>query len=225
MAFLHSRERTLDNAGRSRAMADRPPDTEWLIEQASRGHSAACQQLLMRHRDRLRRMVAFRLDKRLAARVDPSDVVQETLAVAAKKLPGYLRDRPLPFYPWLRAIAWERVIKLHQTHLHAQKRSVRREESQLPGLPDGSALELARRLIDSGTSPSLNVERKEQREAVRAALGRLRETDREVLVLRYLEQLSNKEIAAALSISEAAVKMRHLRALTALKGALQKKPS
>ena len=198
-------------------MADRPPDTEWLIEQASRGHSAACQQLLMRHRDRLRRMVAFRLDKRLAARVDPSDVVQETLAVAAKKLPAYLRDRPLPFYPWLRSIAWERVVKLHRSHLKAQRRAVTREEPQLPTLPDESALQLANRLIDSGTSPSLHLVNKELRAQVRKALTRLREQDREILVMRYLEQLSNKEIAASLEISEGALKMRHLRALTSLK--------
>ena len=194
-----------------------PPDTELLIEQASRGQATASDQLLMRHRERLRHMVSVRLDRRLAARVDPSDVVQETLAVAARKLPNYLRDRPLPFYPWLRSIAWERVVKLHLRHLKAQRRSVMLEESQLPGLPDESVLELANRLIDSGTSPSLRVEKKELRGRVRLALSRLRETDREILVLRYLEQLSNKEIAAALAISEGALKMRHLRALTSLK--------
>jgi RNA polymerase sigma-70 factor (ECF subfamily) len=201
-------------------MAIQLPDTEWLIEQASQGEAAASEQLLMRHRERLRHMVSVRLDRRLAARVDPSDVVQETLAVAAKKLPGYLRDRPLPFYPWLRSIAWERVVKLHQKHLQAQRRSVAREALSLPGLPDQSALDLATRLIDSATSPSLCLEKKELRERVRLALTRLRESDREILVLRYLEQLSNKEIAAALGISEGALKMRHLRALTSLKSIL-----
>ncbi len=198
-------------------MMVQPRDTEWLIEQASRGNSSARQQLLLRHRDRLRRMVAVRLDRRLAARVDPSDVVQETLAAAARKLPAYLRQRPLPFYPWLRAIAWERLVKVHQQHLKAQKRSVTREEPQLPGLPDESALELARRLIDSGTSPSVFLERQELRGRVRLALARLRLQDREILVMRYLEQLSNHEIAAALEISEAALKMRHLRALSTLR--------
>jgi RNA polymerase sigma-70 factor (ECF subfamily) len=201
-------------------MTVQPPDTDWLIEQASRGQTAASDQLLLRHRERLRHMISVRLDRRLAARVDPSDVIQETLAVAARKLPGYLRDRPLPFYPWLRSIAWERVVKLHQRHLKAQRRSVTREEPQLPGLPDESALELAQRLIDSGTSPSLRVEQNELRGQVRLALGRLRQTDREILVLRYLEQMSNKEIAAALEISEGALKMRHLRALTSLKSIL-----
>ena len=81
------------------------PDTDELIAGASRGDDRARQQLLDRHRGRLRRMVAVRLDRRLAPRIDPSDVVQETLGEAAAKLSGYLRDRPLPFYPWLRRLA------------------------------------------------------------------------------------------------------------------------
>jgi RNA polymerase sigma-70 factor (ECF subfamily) len=197
-----------------------PPDTDGLIEQARRGDSAARQQLLTRHRERLGRMVAVRLDKRLAARVDPSDVVQETLTAAARKLPAYLRDRPLPFYPWLRAIALERVSKLHQQHLHARRRSITREEPGWQGLPDESALTLAHLLIDSGPSPSRQLLRKELCGQVQAALTRLREQERDILVMRYLEQLSNKEIAAALGISEGAVKMRHLRALTSLRALL-----
>jgi RNA polymerase sigma-70 factor (ECF subfamily) len=199
-------------------------DTERLVERASEGDSSARQQLLIRHRDRLRRMVAVRLDQRLAARVDPSDVVQEALAVAAEKLSGYLRERPLPFYPWLRRIGWERIVKLHQQHLRARRRSVTREEPEPPVLPDGSALELARRLMDSGSGPSTRLARAETRDRVQAALARLGEQDREVLVMRYLEQLTNKEIAAALGISEGAVKMRHLRALAGLRGLLLDRP-
>jgi RNA polymerase sigma-70 factor (ECF subfamily) len=198
-------------------MTSQPPDTDALIEQARRGDASARQQLLTRHRERLGRMVAVRLDRRLAARVDPSDVVQETLAAAAQKLPAYLRERPLPFYPWLRAIALERVSKVHQRHLRAGRRSVTREEPGLESLPDESALTLARMLIDSGPSPSRQLLRKELRGQVQAALARLRPQERDILVMRYLEQLSNKEIASALGISEGAVKMRHLRALTCLR--------
>src|SRR5262245_24069354 len=103
-------------------------DTDALLARATAGDPEAAQQLLARHRGRLGRMVAVRLDCRLAARVDPSDVVQEALMDAARKLPDYLRRRPLPFYPWLREIAWERLIKLHQQHLTAGKRSVLREQ-------------------------------------------------------------------------------------------------
>ena len=192
------------------------PDTDQLLDRARRGDGHARQQLLVRHKDRLRRMVAVRLDRRLAARLDPSDVVQEALADAAGKLSDYLRERPLPFYPWLRQIAWERLVKLHQRHLRARKRSTAREEVALPALPDDSVLQLAGRLIDSGTGPGERLVREELRARVRAALARLGERERELLVMRYLEGLSLKEIAAALGVSVGAVKMRHVRALEAV---------
>jgi RNA polymerase sigma-70 factor (ECF subfamily) len=179
----------------------------------------ACQALLARHRERLRRMVAVRLDCRVAARVDPSDVVQEALADAAAKLPAYLRTLPLPFYPWLRRLAWERLVKLHQRHVAAARRSVTREEPR-PCLPDESALDLARQLVASGTSPSGRVLKQELLGRVQAALAQLAAHDREVLVLRYLEQLSTAETAAVLEITPGAVKLRHLRALERLRGLL-----
>jgi hypothetical protein len=122
-------------------------DTERLLERAGGGDPVARQELLVRHRDRLRRMVAFRLDRRLAARLDPSDIVQESLAQADRQLSDYLRRRPLPFYPWLRQFAWERVAKEYERHVQARRRSVTREEP--PPLPDESVGQLARRLITS----------------------------------------------------------------------------
>src|SRR3954447_3666960 len=97
-------------------MTNAGADTDALLDRAARGDAEARQQLLDRHRRRLRRMVALRFDRRLAARADPSDVVQEALADAGRKLDGYLRDRPLPFYPWLRQLAWERLVKLRRRH-------------------------------------------------------------------------------------------------------------
>src|SRR5438874_7555621 len=136
-------------------------DSEELIVRARQGDGEARQQLLARHRERLRRMVAVRLDRRLAARLDPSDVVQEALLDAAQRMSDYLKKRPLPFYPWLRRLAWEHLIKLHQRHLTARKRSANREERQALALPNESAMELARRLVSSGTSPSNGVLREE----------------------------------------------------------------
>src|SRR5580704_8453320 len=101
------------------------PDTEELLALAGRGDQGAAEQLLVRHRRRLRQMIAIRLDRRVAARVDPSDVVQEALLEASRKLPEYLRVRPVPFYPWLRRIAWEHLVKAHERHLSARKRSTR----------------------------------------------------------------------------------------------------
>jgi len=198
--------------------ASGPPDTEQLLAQAGRGDSAARQQLLAGYRDRLRRMVALRLDRRLAARVDPSDIVQESLADAHRHLSDYLRDPPLPFYAWLRQFAWERVAKQYDRHVRAQRRSVTREEP--PPLPDESVAQLAHRLIASGTSPSRGVLREELRARVRTALESLKPLDREVLVLRYLEGLSNAEAATVLGIAENTAGMRHLRALERLRALL-----
>src|SRR5262245_11737749 len=126
-------------------------DTDELLDLAASGDSAARQRLLTKHRDRLRKMVAYHLDRRLAARVDPSDVVQEALAKAAVELSDYLMRRPVPFYPWLRQLAWDRLIDLHRKHVIADRRSVRREEPGLFELPDESAVELASRLADLGS--------------------------------------------------------------------------
>src|SRR5204863_7304361 len=112
------------------------------------------------------------------------------------------------------------LLKLHERHITARKRSANREERQPLALPNESAQELAQRLVSSGTSPSNGVLREEVRGRVQAALARLPEGDREVLVLRYLEQLSMGEVAAVLEITEGAVKMRHTRALGRLCGLL-----
>jgi RNA polymerase sigma-70 factor (ECF subfamily) len=189
------------------------PDTEQLLDAAASGDGSARGRLLDRHRQRLRRMVAVRLDRRLSARLDPSDLVQDTLAEANRRLDDYLRHRPLPFYAWLRQIAWNRMIDARRYHLRPG-RTVGREEPA--GLPAESALELAQRLI-AGEAPSTGLRRKEQQAEVRAALERLPERDREVLALRYLEQLSTAETAAVLGLSEGAIRVRVLRALRRLR--------
>lgn len=199
-------------------------DTNELLDRAATGDPDARQRLLVRHRDRLRRMIGYHLDRRLAGRVDPSDVVQESLMDAAEGLSDYLRRRPLPFYPWLRQFAWDRLVELHRRHVQAAKRSVRREEAGLFDLPDESAMELASRPADLGSSPSVQAVREELRRRVQAALARLPERDREVLVLRHLEQLPTAEAAAVLGIGEAAFKSRHLRAVQRLRGLLGEEP-
>jgi RNA polymerase sigma-70 factor (ECF subfamily) len=196
------------------------PPTEELLARAGAGDAAARNRLLDAYRARLRALVALRLPRRLSARVDPSDVVQETLAAADGRLADYLARRPLPYYLWLRDIALERLIDLQRRH-GAQKRSVRREEPAAAPLADESMCELADRLAARGSSPSQGAQREELRHRVRQALDRLGERDREVLVLRHLEQMSTREIAAVLGLSESAVKVRHLRALQRLRELLR----
>jgi RNA polymerase sigma-70 factor (ECF subfamily) len=201
-------------------MSPAPPDTQELLERSVRGDTTARQELLARHRSRLRRMVAVRLDPRIGARVDPSDVVQEALADAARHLDDYIRDRPLPFYPWLRQFAWERVVKAHRDHIHTRRRSILREGPDMP-VPDESVRQLAQRLLASGTSPSRGLIRQEQRDQVRSALVELAPRDREILLMRHLEQMETPEIAAALGISEGAVRNRQYRALIRLRALLE----
>jgi RNA polymerase sigma-70 factor (ECF subfamily) len=195
-------------------VANTAPDTEQLLDRAASGDRSAREELLERHRQRLKRMVAVRLDRRLAARLDPSDVVQETLADAARRLDDYLRERPMPYYPWLRRLAWDRIDKAHRRHT-ARRRSVTREEP--PDLPNESALKLAERLLAADTDPLEAALRKERRERVRALLDRLAAAEREVLVLRFLERLSTAEAAAVLGISPGAVRLRLMRALERLR--------
>jgi RNA polymerase sigma-70 factor (ECF subfamily) len=197
-------------------MPTRPPDTEDLLERSAAGDRDARGALLQRHRDRLRRMVAVRLDRRLAARVDPSDVVQEALAEAERRLDDYLRQRPVPFYPWLRKLAEERLIDEYRRHVGAGRRSVIREGEAL-GLSDASTRGLAERLLDPGAGPSEALRRQEANERLRSALVALAEAEREVLVLRYLEGLPAREVGQVLGVSEAAAKTRALRALRSLK--------
>jgi RNA polymerase sigma-70 factor, ECF subfamily len=188
-------------------------ETQARLTEAGCGDPHALSWLLERHRPRLRRMIAMRLDERLSARVDPSDLVQETLADAARKLGDYLRDRPLPFYPWLHRLASERLTQAHRHHLGALKREAGRE--RLGGFPwaDASGLRLADLLAAGGSSPSKHLIREEERQEVWRALGGLNEQDREILVMRYLDQLAFAEIAAVLSITESAARVRHFRAL------------
>ena len=192
-------------------------DTDQLLKQARAGVQQARDSLLERHRQRLKRMVAVRLDDRLVPRTDPSDVVQETIIVAHGRLDHYLKANPLPFYPWLRQIAWNQILIHQRRHLDAQSRSVSREEPGGLRLPERSSIQLSKVLIDREPNPMSRLMRQEAHQRVKAALDKLAPTEREVLVLRFLEQLSVKEASAVLQISENAVQMRQLRAIRKLR--------
>lgn len=199
-------------------------DPSGLLERASRGDPLARQALLSQHRERLRRAVVSRLDRRIAARIDASDVVQDALFEASQSLDEYLRDRPIPFYPWLRQFACERVSKLHRSHLGTQRRSVAREVRLTSPVPAESGDQLADALFSRGTSPSVNLMRSELREQLMDALAKLPAPDQEILCLRHLEQMDTHEIAVTLGISQGAARVRHLRALQRLRDILEPSP-
>ena len=188
-------------------------DTDQLLDRVAQGESSAAATLLDRHRQRLRRMVQLRIDPRLAARIDPSDVVQDALGEAHRRLPQFAAERPIPFYPWLRRIAWERLLQMRRHHLQAKRRSVMREDV-LP-LSGKSEILLAERLAASA-SPSEQLVRREMCQRVRRAIAELPDNDREVIVLKHLEELSFQEAAAVLEIGTAAVYSRYYRAIQRL---------
>lgn len=196
-------------------------DTESLLRLAADGDSRAVGALLERSRQPLKKLFRLWMHPRLAARVDPSDVVQETLLTASKRLSKYLHERPLPFHLWMRQLGWEQHLQLHRRHVRAKRRTVQREQWPGPLLPDGSALVLAERLVRHNSGPDREMVRKELAERVRRALGRLGERDREILMLRHLEERSTKEIAAVLELSESAVKLRHFRAVRRIRELLE----
>jgi RNA polymerase sigma-70 factor, ECF subfamily len=197
-------------------------ETEALLSSAAQGDVQAVRLLLEKHRGRLRKVIAARLDPRLAPRLDPSDVVQETLADAARRLTDYLRDRPLPFYPWLYRLAADRLARTHRHHVASTVRGIGRERCiDGPSHDEASSTRLVDRLAANDTTPGCRMAREERRLMLARAIERMGEVDREILGLRYLDQLAFDEIAAALEIGLGAAKMRHLRAVDRLRGLLE----
>jgi RNA polymerase sigma-70 factor (ECF subfamily) len=197
------------------------PETQELLDKARQGEAAAVERLLTNHREPLRRMIDMRIDPALAARVDASDVVQDVLLEAHKRLQDYLRNPAMPFHLWLRHIAKDHVIDAHRRHRQAQRRSLDREQPiARPGLSDQSSFELAGQLLDQEATPASAAIRRELQRRLDAAVAELDDDDREVILMRHGEQLSNQEVAVALGLSEAAASMRYLRALRRLRATL-----
>lgn len=195
-------------------------DTQQLLANARGGDAVAVNQLLDRHREALRRMVSLRLDRMVARRVDASDVVQDVLLEANDRLSDYLRDPRMPFHLWLRHLARDRVIEMHRQHRGAQRRSVEREVDAGPVSPDASAVDFAARLVDRELTPAAENMRRELHRTFLDALEKLDEDDRDIILMRHVEQLGNGEVATALGLSPAAAGMRHLRALRKLRASL-----
>ena len=197
------------------------PETQELLDQVRRGESAAVDRLLASHRDALRRMIDLRLDPAIGRRVDASDVVQDVLLEASQRLGDYLRDPAMPFHLWLRHIARDHMIDAHRRHRQAQRRSLDREQPIVPaGLADRSSIELAAQFFDQELTPATAAIRHELERRLQVAVASLDEDDRDIILMRHYEQLSNQEVAAALGLSEAAASMRYLRALRRLRAVL-----
>jgi len=196
------------------------PATDELLQKAREGDPGAVDRLLDVHREPLRRAIGLRLDPGLAGRVDASDVVQEVLLEASQRLTDYLKNPVMPFPLWLRHIARDHIIDTHRRH-HALRRNLDREQPLVPAaLADHSSIELAGQLIDREQTPATAALRQELARRLRVAVSQLEETDREVILMRHFEQLSNQDVAALLGLTEAAASMRYLRALRRLRALL-----
>jgi RNA polymerase sigma-70 factor (ECF subfamily) len=199
--------------------------TKELLSQARAGDADAVNGLLDRHREALRRMVALRMDRALQQRIDASDVVQDALIEANRRLQEYLDDPRMPFHLWLRHIARDRLIDAHRRHRVAARRSVDREQSMVAaGRLDQSTMDWAAQLCDRELTPAAAATRHEMERRFQAAIEMLDEQDREAILLRHFEQLSNQDVAQVLGLTEPAAGMRYLRAVRRLRNLLNKSP-
>ena len=194
--------------------------TEQLLAGAKNGDADAVNRLLDRHRRALRRMVRMRLDQKIQRRVDVSDVVQDVLVDANRRLAEYLQNPTMAFHLWLRQIAKDRIIDAHRRHRGSAKRSVDREQNVVASGENRSSIELAAHLCDPQLTPAAAVTQKEMARRVERAIGQLNDQDCEIVLMRHYEQLSNQEAAQALGLTGPAASMRYLRAVRRLRALL-----
>ena len=207
-------------------MAEPRDDTNVLLNRALAGDESALAALFDGHRERLRRMIRLRLDRRLTGRVDASDVLQEAYLDVRRRIAEYARDpAALPFHLWLRLIAGQRLTDVHRYHLGAQMRDAGMEVSLHRGpFPRASSISLAAQLLGKMTSASKAAIRAEHKLIVQEALNGMDPLDREVLALRHFEHLSNEETALVLGLSKSAASNRYIRALRRLREILSSIP-
>ena len=187
-------------------------ETQTLLDQAQAGNRQAFESLFASHWAHLRNIVNLRLDPKILARVDASDVVQETNLEAFRRLNTYLRQRTMPFRLWLRQIALDCTLKARRRHLGTARRAAARE---VP-LPERSSLLLAQQLVSAGPTASQVLDHRQLARRLRQAVAQLPEGDREVVLMRHFEGLSNQEVGCLLGIEPGAVSKRHGRAMLRL---------
>ena len=191
-------------------MTEETDKTLKILERAGTGDPSAFEELFSRHRAKLRRAIAARMDRRVTGRADASDILQETYLEAFKRLPNYLEQKGMPFYAWLYWIAREKVLEMHRRHLGAQKRTVRYE---VPLMPADSSAKFVKGLIGSLPSPSQELARAELAAQLHEALEQLDPDESDLILWRHFEQLRASDMAQLLNITEAAANKRYLRAV------------
>jgi RNA polymerase sigma-70 factor (ECF subfamily) len=204
--------------------ADTRTDEE-LLDAARNGDEGALTVLVERLRARLERMVRLRMDRRLQGRVDPADVVQDAHLTVRRKFPQYSADMRLPLYLWLRLEVGQKLVDVHRFHLGSKMRDAGQVVSLHHGaLPQVTSLSLAEHLLGKSTTASQAAMRVELKLRVQEALNGMDPHDREVLILRHFEALSNAEAAQVLGTKPSAAVNRYVRAIKRLKGVFQGMP-
>jgi len=189
------------------------------------GDEHALAEVFEAHRERLWRMVNFRLDRRLNGRVDPDDILQEAYLNAAQRVKAFLDEPGLSCFVWLRLIVSQTMIDVHRRHLGAQMRSAERDVSIQGGrFSQATSVSLSYHLLAHLTSPSHVAMRQEMSKQLEEALDGMNAIDREVLALRHFEELTNSEVAEVLGIQQKAASIRYVRAIARLKDVLEKIP-
>lgn len=200
-------------------------DIARLVDQVIHGDRGALARLFDHYRDRLWRIINFRIDQRLQGRVDPDDVLQEAYLAAEQRIEHFLHDSPQGFFIWLRLIANQTLIDVHRRHLGTQARDAGRDRSLQSGWTSQStSFSLSFRLLGHMTSPSQAALRAELSEQLNMALETMGALDREVLALRHFEELTNAETARVLGLTEQAASARYVRAVSRLRKVLEAIP-
>jgi RNA polymerase sigma-70 factor (ECF subfamily) len=200
------------------AMSSDSSETGALIRRIDGGDERAVIELFARYRDRLRRMVKLRLDRRLQGRLDASDILQEAYLDVARRAGEYRANPTMPVFLWLRLITGQRLMALHRKHLGAQMRDVGQEVSIHRGaLPPASSISIAAMLLGRLTSPTRAASRAELQVRLQDVLNSMDPIDREVLTLRHFEELGNSETAQVIGITKSAASSRYIRAVMRLK--------
>jgi RNA polymerase sigma-70 factor (ECF subfamily) len=208
-------------------MAEGRAENERLLQLAGTGDAAAWGTLLMLHEGRLRRMVAFRMDRKLQGRVDAADIVQEAYLQAAIHQADYFKNPSVPLFLWLRGVVANKLLEVHRHHLGTHMRDAAREvgvHSPAAGTTDATSVAVIDELTAGATGPGTAAGRAEVRLRLQEALNCMDAIDREVLALRHFEQLTNGEAATVLGIEERAAAKRYVRALGRLKKILSDLP-
>ncbi len=191
-------------------------EIETTIQRLLNGDTERLAELLDCFRPRLKQVVRLRVGGRLAARIDPSDVIQDVYVEANRRISKFIQAPKVSFFVWLHGVTRDVLSNSIRRHTFTRNRSVYREVT----LPSDQSAILGRNLVCQST-PSRVVQREELHEAVRDAISKLKDDDREVILMRHFEGLTNNEVAQALGINASTATMRHGRALIRLKGLLE----